>query len=254
MKHTETLRYQEEGAGTPIILLYGLFGSVRNFEPLIQHLKVHYRVIVPIFPFYESGYTVNIFTLTDFLHDVVKELALDKFHLLGNSMGGHIALLYSFQYPEKVESLILSGSSGLYENGMGDTFPRRKDYAYIKAKAEQTFYDPAVASTQLVDEIYETVNSRKALQILSLAKSTIRNNVEKQLYRITTDCCLIWGRNDTITPPQVANDFKKHIPHAKLFWIHECGHVPMLEQPAAFNDILDSFFLSLFVNKNTHAY
>jgi pimeloyl-ACP methyl ester carboxylesterase len=240
--------FVEEGQGEPIILLYGLFGSVKNFAPLIQHLKRSHRVIVPVFPFYELGMSINIFSLTEFLHQLTKELWLDKFHLLGNSMGGHIALLYTLKYPEKVASLILSGSSGLYENGMGDSFPKRSDYNYIKTKAELTFYDPAIASKELVDEIYATVNSRKALQILSLAKSTIHNNLEKELSGIRTRCCLIWGRNDIITPPPVAIKFNELIPHSKLYWIDQCGHVPMLEAPEAFNSTLDIFLSSLCEN------
>ena len=145
--------YVEEGQGEPVILLYGLFGSVRNFSPLIEHLKPSHRVIIPIFPFYELGMSINIFLLTEFLHQLTKDLRLEKFHLLGNSMGGHIALLYTLKYPEKISSLILSGSSGLYESGMGDSFPRRRDYNYIKTKAELTFYNPSVASKELVDEI-----------------------------------------------------------------------------------------------------
>lgn len=200
-----------------------------------------YRVIVPIFPFYEMGISVTIFGLTDFLHQLTEELELKKFHLLGNSMGGHIALLYTLKYPEKVGSLILSGSSGLYENGMGDSFPKRKEYEYIKAKTELTFYDPATATKELVDEIFEIVNSRKALHILSLAKSTIRNNLEQELHKIKAPCCLIWGQQDVVTPPQVAKDFKRLIPHAKLYWIDECGHVPMLETPEKFNEAIDEF-------------
>lgn len=242
--------YVVEGEGDDIILLYGLFGSVKNFDPLVRHLKNNYRVIVPVFPFYEMEHAADIFSLTEFLHDLVEELGLESFHLLGNSMGGHIGLLYALQYPHKVKSLILSGSSGLFETGMGDSFPRRKDYAYIKEKTERTFYDPAIASKELVDEIFETVNSRKkVLQIISLAKSTLRNNVERQLGNITMDCCLIWGREDSITPPEVAREFKKHIPHARLFWIEHCGHVPMLEQPEKFNSVLDSFFLSIYQKK-----
>jgi 2-hydroxy-6-oxonona-2,4-dienedioate hydrolase len=237
--------FTDEGEGEVIILLYGLFGSVKNFNPLIQHLKQTHRVIVPLFPFYEMGMGVTIYTLTEFVHELTEELGLEKFHLLGNSMGGHIALLYTLQHPEKVESLILSGSSGLYESAMGDTYPRRGDYAYIKAKTELTFYDPAIASSELIDEIYNTVNSRRAIQILSLAKSTIRNNVEKELYKIEAPCCLIWGRNDTITPPQVAKDFQRLIPHAELHWINECGHVPMLERPEKFNALLDLFLQSV---------
>jgi 2-hydroxy-6-oxonona-2,4-dienedioate hydrolase len=243
------LRYAADGDGESIILLYGLFGSVKTFEPLIEHLRQRYRVIVPIFPFYESA-TADIFTLTDYLGRLAEDLSLDKFHLLGNSMGGHIALLYALQYPEKVSSLVLSGSSGLFENGMGDSFPRRKDYGYIKAKAELTFYDPSIANKELVDEIFETINSPRVLHILSLAKSTIRNNLEKQLPNLSMECCLIWGLNDTITPPQIAREFKKHIPGARLFWIDQCGHVPMLERPFEFNAILDSFFLSLYQLKN----
>ena len=233
--------YIDEGSGEVFILLYGLFGSAKNFNYLVQHLKKKYRVIIPVFPFYDMGISVTIFSLTEFLSQLIGELKLEKFHLLGNSMGGHIALLYSLKYPEKVESLILSGSSGLFENGMGYSFPKRKEYDYIKTKTELTFYNPATASRELVDEIFEIVNSRKALHILSLAKSTIRNNLEQELYKIKVPCCLVWGRQDVVTPPQVANDFKRLIPHAQLYWIDECGHVPMLETPDRFNEVIDHF-------------
>ena len=245
MLDTTHEHYIEEGDGEVIILLYGLFGSVKNFDALTRHLKQSYRVIIPVFPFYELGLSINIFTLTDFLHEVITALQLEKFHLLGNSMGGHIALLYALQHPEKIQSLILSGSSGLYENGMGESFPKRKDYNYIKTKTELTFYDPGTATKELVDEIFTTVNSRKAIQILSLAKSTIHNNLRPELPGITADCCLIWGRNDVVTPPAVALEFNRLIPNSKLFWIDKCGHVPMLEVPKLFNNLLDKFLASV---------
>ena len=218
---TARKHYIEEGSGDVIVLLYGLFGSVKNFESLVCHLKKTHRVIVPVFPFYDLGTSVDIFTLTGFVHELTGELGLKKFHLLGNSMGGHIALLYALNYPDKIRSLILSGSSGLYESGMGDSYPRRRDYNYIKTKAELTFYDPCNASRELVDEIYATVNSRKAIQIISLAKSTIRNNLGKQLPCISANCCLIWGRNDIVTPPEVAKEFNRLIPNSTLYWIEQ---------------------------------
>ena len=238
--HTKR-RFIEQGQGEPVVLLYGLFGSAKNFDATIRDLQRSYRVIVPVFPFYETGISVDIFMLSSFLGDVVEELDLEKFHLFGNSMGGHIALLYTLEHPEKVTSLILSGSSGLYETGLGDTFPRRRDYDYIKTKTQMTFYNPEVATKELVDEIYDTVNSRKAIQILSLAKSTIHNNLEKDLHKIQAPCCLIWGKNDIITPLHVAKDFQRLIPHAELHLIDECGHVPMMERPDEFNLLLHHF-------------
>ena len=103
-----------------------------------------------------------------------------------------------------------------------------------------------ISETQKTDlkisnEIYEIVNSRKALHILSLAKSTIRNNLEKELCKIKVPCCLVWGRQDIVTPLEVAEDFKRLIPHASLHWIDKCGHVPMLETPDKFNEVIDSF-------------
>ena len=233
--------YMERGQGEPLVLMYGLFGSAGNFDTTIRDFQQAYRVIIPVFPFYESGIKVDIFMMSSFLGDLVKELDLEKFHLFGNSMGGHIALLYALEHPEKIKSLILSGSSGLYETGLGDTFPRRRDYDYIKTKTQMTFYNPEVATKELVDEVYSTVNSHKAIQILSLAKSTIRNNLEKELHKINAPCCLIWGKNDIITPPHVAKDFQRLIPHAELHFIDECGHVPMMERPGEFNLLLHQF-------------
>lgn len=241
MSHCEQKPYLVFGKGEPIVLLYGLMGSVRNFRYLIDFLQKDYKVIVPIFPFYTAGINVSIHTLTDFVHSVVTELHLSKIHLVGNSMGGHIALLYTLSHPDLVASLVLSGSSGLYENSIGDTFPRRKDYAYIHEKTAATFYDPAVADKELVDEIYALVNSRKVLQILALAKSTIRNNLQHELRRIQVPVCLIWGKQDIVTPPQVAEQFLAGLPNAILHWIDQCGHVPMLERPDVFNELLSQF-------------
>jgi len=108
--------------------------------------------------------------------------------------------MYVLRHPERIKSLILTGSSGLFENGMGDTYPKRGDYKYIRKKTEVTFYDPAMASKELVDELYETVNVRiKAVKIIALAKSAIRNNLGEEVSQIKQPTLLIWGKNDAIT-------------------------------------------------------
>lgn len=237
--------YYAEGAGEPLVLLYGLFGSVKNYSKVITHFKKSYTVIVPQLPIYDLGLNVSVGALAEYVYQLIQALHLEKIHLVGNSLGGHIALLYCLHHPENVKSLILVGSSGLFENGMGDTFPRRGDYSYIKKKAEVTFFKPETATKELVDEIFETVNNRvKALKILCIAKSTIKYNLKKELTTIKCDCCIVWGRQDAVTPPETAREFNKLIPQSSLFWIDDCGHVPMLETPETFNRILSDFLKS----------
>lgn len=235
-------KYYESGQGQPLVLLYGLFGSVKNYQEAIDHFSHSYRVIVPELPIYDLGLKANVTSLMEHVADLLKVLKIDQTHLVGNSLGGHVALLLTLKYPALVNSLVLVGSSGLYENGMGDSFPKRGDYAYIKTKTEQTFYLPTTASEELIDEIYQTVNNRyKAIQILSMAKSTIRYNLKDQLSRIACPSCIIWGRQDQVTPPEVAETFYSLIPNSTIYWIDQCGHVPMLEQPELFNQYLSSF-------------
>ena len=163
--------------------------------------------------------------------------------LLGNSLGGLIALLATKMYPETVKGLIITGSSGLYENAMGESYPRRGDYDFIKKKAEAVFYDPAVATKEIVDEVYETVGDRnKLVKTLAIAKSAIRHNMAKDLPNMKTPVCIIWGKNDTVTPPEVAEDFDSLLPDSDLYWIDKCGHAAMMEHPELFNELLHDWF------------
>jgi pimeloyl-ACP methyl ester carboxylesterase len=167
---------------------------------------------------------------------------LQDVHLLGNSLGGHIALVYALKHPEKVKTITLTGSSGLFENGMGETYPKRGDKDYIRKKVELTFYDPNSATTELVDEVYNIVNNRlKAVKIIYLAKSAIRHHLGEELQNVKQPVCLIWGKNDTITPPMVAHEFEKLLPNSELHWIDKCGHAPMMEVPVEFNQLLSEF-------------
>jgi pimeloyl-ACP methyl ester carboxylesterase len=131
---------------------------------------------------------------------------------------------------------------------MGDTYPKRGDKDYIRQKTQQTFFDPAVATDELVDEVFEITNNRlKAIKIIALAKSAIRNNLGDELNQIKTPTCLIWGQNDTVTPPFVGEEFNKRIPNSELHFIDKCGHAPMMEVPIEFNRILDGFLQKVAV-------
>lgn len=247
IKQLEKFRYIEEGSGEPLVLLHGLFGALSNFKDLIEYFRQRNTVIVPMLPLFELDLLhTTVGGLEKFVQKFIEAKNYNNIHLLGNSLGGHVALVHVLKHPQRIKSLILTGSSGLFENGMGDTYPKRGDYEYIKRKTELTFHNPAVASKELVDEVYEIVNQRsKVIKIIALAKSAIRNNLGDELKGIQTKTLLIWGNNDTITPPFVGKEFNRLIPNSELHFIDECGHAPMMERPEEFNEILQGFLTKL---------
>lgn len=239
----EGFRFIEVGEGEPIVLLHGLMGELSNWEHALDKFKGNYRVIVPILPIYELPIlTLGVKSLSKFVHRFLKFKKLNQVVLVGNSLGGHVGLVFTVAHQEFVKALVLTGSSGLYENAFGGSFPKRESYDFIKEKVEFTFYDPATATKELVDEVYATVNDRsRVIRILALAKSAIRHNMAKELKKITIPVSLIWGKQDKITPPEVANEFHELLPNSELNWVDKCGHAPMMEQPEEFNAYLEKF-------------
>ncbi len=231
----------EVGEGQPIILLHGLMGGLSNFEGVLNFFPHKgYKIIIPELPVYSLPLLkTSVKSLSEFVYAFLKHKKLDNVILLGNSLGGHVGLLFTKNHPELVKALVLTGSSGLYENNMGDGYPKRGDYNYIKSKSEAVFYDPKVATKEIVDDVFETVNDRnKLVRTLALAKSAIRHNMAKDLPHMKTPTALLWGNQDSVTPPNVAEEFERLLPDAELFWIDKCGHAPMMEHPDLFNDIL----------------
>jgi 2-hydroxy-6-oxonona-2,4-dienedioate hydrolase len=247
IKQADKFRYIEEGEGEPLILLHGLFGTLSNFTDLINYFRHHNKVVVPMLPLLDLDLLhTSVGGLQKFVHKFIEHRNYQNVHLLGNSLGGHVAILHVLKQPERIKSLILTGSSGLFENGMGDTYPKRGDYDYIKKKTELTFYDPRTASKELVDEVYDIVNNRlKAIKIIALAKSAIRNNLGEELNQIKQPTLLIWGNNDAITPPFVGREFQRLIPNSELHFVDKCGHAPMMEVPEEFNRVLHKFLTKL---------
>ncbi|MBK6444000.1 MAG: alpha/beta hydrolase [Bacteroidetes bacterium] len=243
IKRENNFQYIEEGQGKPLILLHGLFGALSNWMDVVEKFKKEYTVIIPLMPIYTLPVlNTNVKALADFVHDFITFKNYKNPILIGNSLGGHVTLVYVKKHPDVVSAMVLTGSSGLYENAMGGTFPKREDYDFIRTKVEYTFFDPKNATKELVDEVFGIVNDRgKLIRILSLAKSAIRHNMSDDLKDMKMPVCLIWGKQDTITPPDVAEEFHRLLPKSDLFWIDKCGHAPMMEQAQEFNTILEEW-------------
>jgi pimeloyl-ACP methyl ester carboxylesterase len=254
IKEHNKFKFVEEGEGEPLVLLHGLFGALSNFEHLIEFFRHHNKVVVPMLPLFDLDILhTTVGGLAKFVHKFLEARDYKNIHLLGNSLGGHVALVYLLKHPERTKSLILTGSSGLFESGMGDTYPKRGDYEYIRKKTEVTFYDPKMATKELVDEVFSITNNRiRVIKIIALAKSAIRNNLGDELNNIKQPTLLIWGNNDTVTPPFVAREFHRLIPNSELHFIDKCGHAPMMEVPEEFNVTLHKFLKKLEAPATVH--
>jgi pimeloyl-ACP methyl ester carboxylesterase len=251
-KKEHGFEYVEEGDGPVLLLLHGLFGALSNWQAVLQFFSSRYKVVIPLMPIYEMPLkNTNVGGLTDFIHNFINYKGYDQITLLGNSLGGHVGLTYTIEHPEKVSALVLTGSSGLYENSMGGSFPQRNNYDFIRSKVEYTFYDPRTATKDLVDEVYETVNNRsRGMRIIAMAKSSIRHNLKTEIQGIQAPVCLIWGANDNITPAYVAEEFHKLIPKSELHFIDQCGHAAMMEKPEEFNQVLQHFLENVIPQPN----
>ena len=246
LKKEKNYSYLEIGEGTPIIVLHGLMGGLSNFDSVANFFSAKgYKVVIPELPLYTlSLIKTNVKSFAKYLHDFIEFKKFDDVILLWNSLGGHIGLYYTKHYPKKVKALVITGSSGLYESAMGGGYTKRSDYAVIKKKAQDVFYNPEIATKEIVDEVYATVNDRnKLIKTLAIAKSAIRHNMAIDLPKMQTATCIIWGMNDTVTPPEVAKEFNTLLPDSDLFWIDKCGHAAMMEHPDEFNQILNDWLI-----------
>jgi len=248
LTHDGTFEYLTEGTGTPIVFLHGLMGTLSNFEHQLNYFSQRgYEVTVPLLPLYSMPLaTTSVKSLTKFVKKFIDKMGYEKVYFVGNSLGGHIALLFQKMYPERVAGLVLAGSSGLYESAMGSSYPRRGDRNYIAEKVRDVFAVKEVATDELIDQVFETVNDRmKAIKTLAISKSAIRHNMAEDIKTFDVPVCLVWGKQDAVTPPEVADKFHELLPNSKLNWIDNCGHAAMMEHPEEFNAIVDQWLQSV---------
>lgn len=254
IKEEAGFKYIETTGGKEnLVLLHGLFGALSNFEGILEHFSNKVNIVVPILPIFDLPIRkVSVGGLVDYVKQFIEYKRFDKVHVLGNSLGGHIALLYALACPNKIASIILTGSSGLFESAMGTSFPKRGDYEFIKKKTQDTFFDPSTATKDLIDEVFDTVNDRnKAIRVVATAKSAVRHNLSEKLHGIKSPALLIWGKQDQITPAFVGEKFHELLKNSKLVFIDQCGHAPMMEHPDQFNAHLESFLNEVKVEQTT---
>lgn len=230
-----------------LLLLHGLFGALSNFKSIIDHFAIKANVVVPLLPIFDMPLRkLSVTGLVDHVVQFIDFKGFSRLNLVGNSLGGHVAILYALAKPELIRSMTLTGSSGLFEAPLGSTFPKRGNYEFVQKKTESTFYDPLVATKELVDEVYDIVNDRnKAIRVIAIAKSALRHNISGRLHTIKRPTLLVWGKEDAITPAFVGEKFHELLPNSRLYLLDKCGHAPMMEHPEQFNRLLNEFLADL---------
>lgn len=242
-----SFRYIDEGPVSDlptIVLLHGMLGNLSNWAATVGDVAENqYRVVVPVLPVYALPMKeTSVRGLVDYVHAFITELGLESVTLVGNSLGGQVAILYALSHPDRVSAMILSGASGIYEAEMGTGTPRRRDRNFIRERAAVTFFEPRHVTDDLVDEMVDIVNDRaRVARLIKMARSTKKETVASRLDEISVPTLLVWGRNDLITPPDVAEEFRDRISASELHFIDECGHAPMIERPEKFNPIMIRF-------------
>ena len=230
------VRLVESGSGPVCIFLQGLLGSSDHYEKTFQLLSDRAHCMVFDVHLLELKRNwANLETVTSTICDVITSESLAPAVIVGNSFGGHVALMTALNRPELVRGLVLAGSSGLAEKSYERDVQHRPSKPWLQKKIAQLFADPDYPIDSLVNRAYtELSNPHKALALVKLARSTKKHHLGHALPDITTPTLVLWGTEDEVTSPDAAREFARLIPNSNIKWIPDCGHAPMLECPEEF--------------------
>ena len=242
----QKIQYVEAGTGPTVILLHGLGGSAQAWQFNIAALAEKYHVFAPDqIGFGKSDKPLvnyRIRTYVDFLDQFCKQLKIERATLVGNSMGGWIAAMFTASFPDRVDKLVL-------EDAAGYTPPKDFDMrtlfglnpttrAGMKVLISKVFYNKAFQTDAVIDQsIAARLAAGDGYTINSITESIIRgedflDDVVKTIKRPTL---IIWGRQDGLVLLADGERFNREIAGSKMIVIDECGHVPNVEKPGEFN-------------------
>jgi pimeloyl-ACP methyl ester carboxylesterase len=235
-----------------VVLLHGLFGSPEHWRDIMADLAEDYRIIAPQLPVDHQpdrrGKGIqSLEEVTDYVAELIFAMGLPPFVVCGNSLGGLVAIEICLRYPELVNGLVLAGSAGLYERSLTHGVKPRPSREFVRAVVSDIFHDPALVTEELVDEWYRSIHDRDFVRfLLRVSRATRDRTLTDELHQLNLPTLIVWGRNDKVTPPDVAESFKNQIRNSELRYIDNCGHAPNVEHPAIFSKMLQEFLPTCF--------
>ncbi|MEM1422547.1 MAG: alpha/beta hydrolase [Planctomycetota bacterium] len=249
------IRIDRMGEGPTLIVLNGLLGLNAHWFPTLRPLQDRVESICiqpPILEMRGKGATVQ--GVASLVISTLETILEGPAIVMGNSLGGHIALRVAHARPDLVRGMVLIGSSGLLERGFEKGVRHTPTPDWIGTKVRELFYSEKSILPGMVERAYEELSRRPAARaFVKLGRSAKVDHLGPILHEIRTPIQLIWGRQDIVTPPSVAEHFARDLPDARLTWLEECGHAPHIEYPDAVRTILTGFLDKMDANRSRHS-
>lgn len=242
------IRIDRIGSGPPLVFLNGLLGMNEHWFAVLGPLSKRWECILLQPPLLEmKGKGCSVDGVTQLTIALLESIIDEPAVLLGNSLGGHVSLRVAMERPDLVKGLALVGSSGLFERTFEKGVQHSPSREWIDNKIRGLFHDkdfPRIDA--LVDMAHEKLSQRSAARALvKLGRSAKRDHLGEELHRVTCPVVIPWGRQDAVTPPEVAEQFHSLLPDSRLVWIDECGHAPQIEKPDAVADAVHDFIADI---------
>ncbi len=238
------IRIDRVGAGRPLVFLNGLLGMNEHWFGMLGPLSKRAECILVQPPLLEmKGKGCSVDGVTQLTIAVPESICDQPAVLLGNSLGGHVSLRVALERPDLVRGLALIGSSGLFERSFEKGVQHSPSHDWIDNKIKGLFFDPEFhAIPALVDAAYDKLRHRSAARALvKLGRSAKRDHLGDRLHEIRCPVVIPWGKQDQVTPPEVAEQFHAKLPESKLVWMDGCGHAPQIERPDLVQQAVSGF-------------
>lgn len=231
------------GAGDPLLFLHGASGAPLIL-PFMERLAERFDVLVPEHPGYglsdEPAWLDNIHDLGYFYLDLLKALDLRGVTLVGNSMGGWMAMEIAVRDSSRLKSLVLVSPAGIAAPGVqpADIF-LMSDEQLVRS----LFQDPKLAEARLAapatpEALDISLKNKHTTAKLAWEPRLHDPHLPKWLHRIDVPVKIIWGRQDRILPVAFLEEYRRLMPEAKTFIVENAGHLPHVEQPDEFVELV----------------
>ena len=240
------------GGDRTVVFLHGLFGTPEHWRFVMNSLADDYRLVAPQLPLdrrpdRRSDGIKSLDDLIDHVARTIFALDLPPVVMCGNSLGGLVSVEVCLRYPERVAGLVLAGSAGIFERSLTSGERPKPSREFVRSIGLDIFADEALITDEMVEEWYQSVLDRDYVRfLLRVARATRDWRLTDDLQRLDLPTLIVWGRDDKVTPPAVAEEFKRKIARSRLEYIEGCGHAPSLERPAVFTDLLRRFLPECF--------